>query len=86
MQIILEPSFLKSAQKLPKPIKTKLSKLLVLLEANPANPLLHAKKLTGDLTGLCSFRISRDWRVIFSFEDPQTIHVLEADHRKDIYR
>jgi mRNA-degrading endonuclease RelE of RelBE toxin-antitoxin system len=86
MQIILEQSFLKSAEKLPANIKKKLSELLPLLEANPYHPLLHSKKLTGDLTGLFSFRITREWRVIFYFKDPQTIHILETKHRKDIYR
>lgn len=85
MRIILEQSFLKSAEKLPANIKKKLSGLLPLLEANPYHPLLHSKKLTRDLTGLFSFRITREWRVIFYFKDPQTIHVLEAKHRKDVY-
>lgn len=71
---------------LPASVKKKLSRLLALLESNPYNPLLHSKKLSGDLTGLFSFRITRQWRVIFYFKGPDTIHVLEASHRKDIYR
>jgi len=86
MQLILEQSFLKSAQRLPQNIKEKLGERLGLLEANPYHPLLHTKKLSGDLAGFFSFRITREWRVIFYFEDPETIRVLEADHRKDIYR
>lgn len=86
MQVILEQSFIKSAQKLPENIKIKLSQLLALLELNPYHPLLHTKKLRGDLTGFSSFRITRDWRVIFCFEAPETIRVLEANHRRDIYR
>jgi len=86
MQIILDQSFLKSAEKLPTNIKKKLSGLLPLLEVNPYHPLLHSKKLTGNLTGLFSFRITREWRVFFYFKDPRTIYVLEVKHRKDIYR
>jgi addiction module RelE/StbE family toxin len=86
MQVILEQSFLKSARKLPQNIKTKLSELLALLESNPYHPLLHTKKLTGDLTGYFSFRVTREWRVVFYLEDPETIHVLDTAHRKDIYR
>ncbi|MGD0697812.1 MAG: type II toxin-antitoxin system mRNA interferase toxin, RelE/StbE family [Terriglobia bacterium] len=86
MQVILEQSFLKSARRLPQSIKEKLGELLGLLETNPYHSLLHTKQLSGELAGFFSFRITRDWRVIFYFEDPETIHVLEAGHRKDIYR
>ena len=58
MQLILEQSFIKSAKNLPDSVKKKLSKLLPLLEANPYHPLLHSKKLSGNLTGLFSFRIT----------------------------
>jgi mRNA-degrading endonuclease RelE of RelBE toxin-antitoxin system len=86
MQLILEQSFLKSARKLPQNVKSKLSELLVLLETNPHHPLLHTKKLTGGLAGYCSFRITREWRVVFFLETPETIRVLDTAHRKDVYR
>lgn len=65
MQVILEQSFLKSAQKLSEHIKKKLSRLLGLLETDPYHSLLHTKKLSGDLADYLCFRITRDWRVIF---------------------
>lgn len=86
MQVVLEKSFLKSARKLPVNIKKKLGKLLELFAINPYHQLLHTKKLTGNLAGLLSFRITREWRVIFYFKDLENIHVLEIAHRKDIYR
>ena len=86
MEIILEQSFLKSAKKLPVEIKQKLSKLIALLENNPYHPFLHTKKLVGELAGQFSFRITRDWRVIFYFKNPETISILEVKHRRDIYR
>jgi len=86
MQVILEQSFLKSAQKLPQNIKVKLSQLLGLLEIDPHHALLHTKKLSGDLAGYLSFRATRDWRVIFRLEGADTVRVLEVDHRKDVYR
>jgi mRNA-degrading endonuclease RelE of RelBE toxin-antitoxin system len=86
MHIILERDFLKSAKLLPNNIKKKLANQLVLFEANPYNQLLHTKRLSGELTGFLSFRITRDWRVLFYFENPETIHILEVDNRKDIYR
>jgi len=35
---------------------------------------------------LFSFRIGRDYRVIFEFVDSQTIKILDIKHRKDIYK
>ena len=86
MQLILEQSFIKSSEKLPQPIKLKLAKLLELLEERPQHPLLHTKSLKGDLRGFFSFRITREWRVIFYFKDSNTLHLLKAVHRKEAYR
>lgn len=86
MEVVLEQSFLKTAKRLPAEIRSKLSRLVGLLQNNAYHPLLHTKKLTGSMAGFFSFRITRDWRVIFYFQSPATIHVLEVKHRKDIYR
>lgn len=86
MIILYSKSFLKSVKKLPSNIKEKLSGQLKTLEKNPFHPLLHTKPLTGKLLGFYSFRITRDWRVIFRFEDQETILLTEAGHRKDIYK
>lgn len=64
----------------------KLAKLLEHLVENPYHPLLHTKHLSGELVGLLSFRITRDWRVIFHFIDAGTIQLLRAGNRKNIYR
>lgn len=86
MRLVYDKSFLKSVQRLPKAQQRKLASLLEHLQENPFHPLLHSKHLSGDLAGLLSFRITREWRVIFLFQDPSTIHLLRAEHRKDIYR
>jgi len=86
MHLDFERDFLKSAKLLPKNIKKKLGEQLILLEENPYHPLLHTKKLTGELTGFLSFRITRDWRGIFYFQDSETISLTNVDNRKDIYR
>jgi addiction module RelE/StbE family toxin len=78
--------FLKSASALPNSLKRKLALLLESLSANPFNPLLHSKPLTGPLSGFFSFRITRDWRVMFQFLDADTIQLIDVAHRKDIYR
>lgn len=52
------------------------------------NPLLFAKPLTANLSGLYRFRVG-DYRVIFSIEKDGSVTVLTVlriAHRKDVYR
>ena len=86
VRVELTRSFLKSVKKLPGEQQRKLALLLVDLRSDPFTSLLHTKPLSGQLTGHYSFRISREWRVIFRFIDPGTIRIVHAAHRKDIYR
>ena len=86
LKIVYGDRFLKSAKRLPTEIRHKLAKLLEFLAENPFHPLLHTKHLTGELSGFLSFRITRDHRVIFQFLDEQTIQLIKAADRKDIYR
>jgi len=86
VSLLYTDSFLKSARKLPKPQQNKLALLLEVLQKNPFQPKLHTKSLVGPLTGFYSFRITRDWRVIFQFLSPETIKLVEIGHRKDIYQ
>ena len=78
--------FLLQLKKLPKPQQVKLTDLIELLKVSPFHPKLHAKHLTGTLSGLFSFRITRDWRVIFQFLSAREIRLVDVAHRKDIYR
>jgi len=86
VQILYGKNFLKSAKILPKEIRNKLAEQIGLINNNPFNPLLHTKYLSGALVGLFSFRITRDWRVIFQFISPETIRLIRVSHRKDIYQ
>ena len=79
-------NFLKSAKNLQQPQQEKLAKLLENLAKNPYERKLHTKHLTGKLSGLYSFRITRDYRVIFQFLSPNEIQLVEVAHRKDIYK
>ena len=86
MRISYEQSFLKRVAKLPPRQQKKLAELLPVLQSNPFHPTLHTKRLSHPLLGALSFRITRDWRVIFRFVDEETIQLVDAGHRKDIYR
>jgi len=85
IKVIYSTYFLKSARKLSLQNQEKLGELLAYLQNNPFHPLLHTKHLAGKLSGLLSFRITRDWRVIFKFVEPDIIQLIETAHRKDIY-
>ncbi len=44
---------------------------------------LHVKKLIGERG--YSFRVMRNYRVLFYFQDDQTAIFVDIGHRKDIY-
>ena len=84
--IVYSSNFLISAERLPRNIRRKLARLIILLQKKPFFSLLHTKPLSGELAGLFSFRITRDWRVMFQFLNPRAIQLLRVAHRKDMYR
>ncbi|OGF28812.1 hypothetical protein A2477_04470 [Candidatus Falkowbacteria bacterium RIFOXYC2_FULL_47_12] len=84
--VVFGKDFLKSAKKLPGAQQRKLADLLLTLSQNCYYPTLHTKPLSDVLTGFYSFRITRDWRVVFRFNSVDEIQPLLAGHRKDIYK
>ena len=86
MEIIYSGEFIKSAKRLPKSSKIKLASLLELLKDSQFHPKLHTKPLVKNFKGFYSLRITRDWRVIFTFQNPQNIILVDVAHRKDIYK
>lgn len=86
MEIIYSRDFIKSVKLTPKSIQKKFAALLEVIKENPFNPELHTKPLAGPLKGFYSFRITRDWRVIFNFPSSYRIFLIDIAHRKDIYR
>ena len=86
IRVDYDRSFLKSAKTLSVKLQRKLAEAILLLQQNPFHSTLHTKKLSGSLAGTLSFRITREYRVLFQFLDETTIQLLEVDHRKDIYR
>lgn len=86
MRIQYRKNFLKSARGLPLAQQKKLSFLLTILQKDPSSDLLHSKPLSEKFEGRYSFRITRDWRVIFCYVNKNTIELIEVGHRREIYR
>ena len=85
-RLVFGNQFLKSAEKLDKKLKPKLKLSLDVLLRDPFHPKLHTKPLAGNLAGRYSFRLGRDYRVVFAFLSKDEIQVFNIAHRKDIYR
>ena len=82
MKIVYGKRFIKSAKRLPLRVQDKLDSLLEIVSNNPFQHRLHTKHLTGKLSGLYSFRITRDWRVVFQFLSSEVIKLIDVDHRR----
>lgn len=78
--------FLKRVGSFDEKQQKKLTRLVVLLKENPYHPQLHTKSLSGEFFGIYSFRMTRDFRVLFKFLSSDELILVDIGHRKDIYR
>ena len=78
-------TFVKHFRVLPKSVQVKVDVLVSLLIVDFRDSRLHVKKLLLD-EDTYSFRIGREYRVLFMFESGAIIKLLDVRHRKDIYR
>ena len=85
MEIIQTDDFEKSLNKLPKEIQRLYSAQEGLFQKNWLDPRLHIKKVKT-LPYALSFRVTRNYRVLFYFQHTETAIFFDIDHRKDIYR
>jgi len=86
MKIVYSKDFLKQVGALPTKVQEQLDTLVHILSNDPFYPTLHTKRLKGQLKSMLSFRITRDWRVIFIFQSSSEIRLISIGNRKDIYR
>jgi mRNA interferase RelE/StbE len=87
VQVILSPQATRDLKRLD---HQDVSCVLVKIEENTQlpDPLVRAKALTGNLTGLYRYRVG-DYRVVFAVTQDNIIAiytVLTIKHRKDVYR
>ena len=85
MKILFSQEFKKNFRKLPIQIQNLYHKQEEIFESNWKDSCLHTKKLRGDKITF-SFRITRQYRVLFIFVQNRVALFVTIDHRKDIYR
>lgn len=73
MKIIYSPRFAKLYKKLPKRIKLLAEGREEVFRQNPFASILKTHKLKGELKDFYSFSISYNWRIVFHFEDKDTV-------------
>ena len=83
MKIIETDGFQKNLEQLPKNLITVYRKQKKIFSLNWRDSRLHTKKLKGSED--YSFRITRNYRVIFYFYEDETVVFASIGHRKDIY-
>lgn len=81
--IIETGDFSKKLDKLPENILKIYHKHKRIFSLNWLDARLHTKKLIGSED--YSFRITRNYRVIFYFYEDETVVFVDIGHRKDIY-
>ena len=85
MRIIETDDFLDSLSRLPKDIQVFYLRQKKIFVTDPRDSRLHTKKLK-DLALVFSFRITRNYRVLFYFQTETIAVFFDIDHRKDVYR
>jgi len=84
--ILYHQKFLKEFAKLPEGMRKKLLECERIFKLDPFHSLLHTKKLQGRLKDFYSFRVTREYRVIFQFVARQEALWLAVKHRSEIYQ
>ncbi len=85
MKILYTREFQKEFQKLPPRVKKIYYKQEKIFRQNWKDPRLHVKKLK-DHPFPFSFRITRNYMVIFVFVEENTVLFATIGHRKHIYK
>jgi len=86
MHIILSRNFEKKFVKLDKKVQTKFRARRDLFFENPYHSLLNNHSLSGDRSGQWSINITGDWRVIYTWQDKQTVIFIDIDTHSNLYK
>lgn len=85
MKIVYAKEFVKEFHKLPDSVQRLYRKQETLFQDDWRDSRLQVKKLIHHPFPF-SFRITRAYRVLFLFTDPETVLFATIGHRKEIYK
>ncbi len=81
-QLKYTPEALEAISKLPKNLKEIAERVVIHLASNP----LSGKKLSGNLKGIFSTRVTRRYRLLYLVKHKEKeIIILDLKHRKEAY-
>lgn len=84
--LIATNAFEEAYHRLPELIRKKLDKQEAIFLSNPFHPSLHTEKLAPKRREYWSFRVDRQYRVLFRFGEAQTIYLITAGTHDFVYR
>ena len=85
MRIRYRQTFIRQLKKLPVPLQKEAIEKIELFREDAYHPFLKTHKLSGKLKGSWSFSVNFAYRIIFEFENKNTVALLMiGDH--DIYK
>ena len=86
MKIDYTAKFEKKYSELPKQIKVKAEKQEKIFRNNPLHPSLHTEKLSPKFKEVWTFRVDKNYRVMFKFIGKDTVLFLNIGSHNYIYR
>jgi len=86
MRVIIHRGFAKQFGKANSKIKEQFRVRRDLFIVSPYHSLLFTHPLTGDRTGQWSFNVTGDWRVVFEFNNSDTVTFLEIGTHDSLYK
>lgn len=85
MRILHTARFAKEYKKLPNHIKDEAENKEDAFRSNPFDPKLKTHKLKGNLSDFYSFSVAYHWRIVFHFEDKNTV-IFDHIGTHEIYK
>jgi addiction module RelE/StbE family toxin len=78
MKINYSPKFTRSYRKLPNSIKDSFDDKIKCFTKNPKDPTLHVHKLKGKLESCLSFSLRGGFRILFEYQEKNTINLIDV--------
>ncbi|MBI4365231.1 MAG: type II toxin-antitoxin system mRNA interferase toxin, RelE/StbE family [Deltaproteobacteria bacterium] len=85
MDIHYTSRFIRDFQELPKAVQRLAIQQEQIFRKDPQDRRLHTKALKGRLKGVYSFRVTRNYRVLYAWKEKRTVLFYEIGDRQYIY-